>query len=111
MIFLNELENMKIYKKPFYLPINEKHKKNNSIAYLLSPNPESSINILNNPLMTKKYFNSYYIEKDVSYYINQEGYIDNTTDTTILESAYMRNYENNIINESYISYDTPMVEL
>lgn len=76
MIFLDELEYMKLYKKPFHLPINEKNKKKNSAIFLLTPSIEKSIELLNNPLLiNKKYFNSYFIEKDITYYINQEGYM------------------------------------
>lgn len=89
MIFLDELEYMKLYKKPFHLPINEKDKKKGSSIFLLTPNIESSINVLNNPLMiNKRYFESYFIEKDITYYINQEGYmIENDLDVLNEEFA------------------------
>lgn len=80
MIFLDEIKYNYLYKKKFYLPIDEKDKKHNSLIYLLTPNYLSSINVLNNPLLiNKKYFESYYIEKNVMHYIN-EGYLyeDNT---------------------------------
>ncbi|MGL5750944.1 MAG: hypothetical protein ACRCXT_10485 [Paraclostridium sp.] len=77
MIFLNELEYNRIYRKPFHLPINEKDKRHGSSIFLLTPNLQSSINVLNNPLIVNKNtFESYFIEKDITYYINNEGYMN-----------------------------------
>lgn len=76
MIFIDELEWMKLYKKPFHLPIIPDNKRKGSLVYLLTPNIESTVNILSNPLLiNKKYFQSYYIEKDITYYINDENMI------------------------------------
>lgn len=82
MIFLDEIEYMKLYKKPFYLPIIEKDKRKGSSVFLLTPNIDQSFTVLENELLVNKnMFESYYIEKDVTYYINQEGYlIDNDLD-------------------------------
>lgn len=66
MIFLDELYNMKLYKKPFYLPLNEKNKKIGSAVVLLTPNYESSRNLMNHKLITPKYYESYFLDKDVS---------------------------------------------
>ena len=66
MIFIDELYNMKLYKKPFYLPIDPKDKKKGSAVMLLTPNYESSRNLMNHKLITAKYYESYYIDKDVS---------------------------------------------
>lgn len=88
MIFLDELEYLKLYRKPFVLPINEADKKKGSVMFLLTPNIESSIKLMNHPLMINhKYFESYFIEKDITYYINQEGYIDNSNSELIEESV------------------------
>lgn len=74
MIFIDELEKMKVYKRPFYMPINENNKKKGSLMFLLTPNYKSSLNVLRNPLMiNKKLFSSYFIEKDITYYLNQEN--------------------------------------
>ena len=37
MIFIDELDRMKIYKKSFYLPINTKNKLKNNVVLLLTP--------------------------------------------------------------------------
>lgn len=96
MIFLDELEKMKLYKKPFYLPIVEEDKRRNSAVFLLTPNIESSINVLNHKLLIhKNFYESYFIEKDITYYINQEGYLE--TDEN-LES----------LNEEFAPVEDPM---
>lgn len=75
MIFLDDrnLKDKVLYKKKFYLPINKDDKRRGSMAFLLSPNFESSVNILSNDLMDIKYYSGYYIEKNIIYYINQEN--------------------------------------
>ena len=45
MVSLDDLKNLIIYKKQFYLPINEKNKKKNSLIMLLTPNYKSSANM------------------------------------------------------------------
>ena len=65
MIFLDELKNLKIYKKQFMF-INEKNKFNNAAIILLTPDLISSVNIMNSELINNKYYKSYYLEKDIS---------------------------------------------
>ena len=72
MIFLDELKPMRLYKKQFILPINDKNKKKGACTFLLTPNFESTKRILNSSLIDKRYYQSYYIEKDITYFINQE---------------------------------------
>ena len=74
MIFLDELKNLTLYKKKIFLPINENNKRKGSVVFLLTPNYESSKKLLNNKNIINKWFQCYFIEKDISYYINQEGY-------------------------------------
>ena len=93
MIFLDELKPMVLYKKPFHLPINEKDKKRGSVSFLLTPSYGSSIELLKNPLLVnRKYYESYFIEKDITYFINQEGYLEDISDKPY----------RNVINESKI---------
>ena len=65
MIFLDELKNLKMYKKEFMF-INEKNKYKNAAIILLTPDLISSVNIMNNSLIDTKYYQSYYLEKDIS---------------------------------------------
>lgn len=93
MIFLDEIKPMVLYKKPFHLPINEKNKKKGSVSFLLTPSYESSIELLKNPLLiNRKYYESYFIEKDITYFINQEGYLEDISDESY----------RNVINENRI---------
>ena len=76
MIYLDDLKYMKLYKKPFMLPINKEDKKHGSAILLLTPNYESSNSLMNHPLALNKpvtTFQSYYVEKDIMYTINNES--------------------------------------
>lgn len=93
MIFLDELKPMVLYKKPFHLPIDEKDKRKGAVSFLLTPSYESSIQLMKNPLLVNnKYYESYYIEKDITYFINQEGYLQD-----ISNEPYR-----NVINENKV---------
>lgn len=91
MIYVNDIIPMKMYRKPFMLPIDMKDKKKNSAVMLLTPNFNSTLNVLNNKLISGMeknfdYYQSYYIEKDISAYIN--GTIAESVELDITESAY-----------------------
>ena len=102
MYFLNELDYMHIYRRKFSLPINIRSKKKDSCVFLLTPNIESSINLLNKPLISKKYFESYFIERNALYYINQEGYTELDDYSVIEESTFIGNlHEDYSIKDSY----------
>ena len=86
MYFIDELMSCRMYKKPFYLPINMKDKRHNSCALLMCTDSNSVKHFLTHPLFTNKYYNAYYLEKSVMYYINQEsGKMELTDDTYITE--------------------------
>ena len=71
MIFIDEMKNLKIYRKQFFLPYNDKDKKHGSAVYLLTPNYISSKGLMTSPLtINRRYFESYYFERNVAYYIN-----------------------------------------
>ena len=98
MIFLDKTKNLRIYKKPFYLPTVEKDKKKKSVILLLTPNFESSKGLINNPLTINRLrFQSYYLQRDVSYYINgkfakkieEDDYVREAT----IEEMYQGLYE------------------
>ena len=75
MVFLDDLKEMTLYKKPFVLPIDEENIRKGSAIFLVSPNAETSKAMMNYPYMINKMntFNGYYLEKNANYYINQEG--------------------------------------
>ena len=74
MVYLDDLKYMKLYKKQFYLPINMSDKKHGSAILLLTPNYESSLALMNNKFSVNRArsFESYYIERDITYTINHE---------------------------------------
>lgn len=95
MIFIDEIKPMFLYKRPFHLPIDEKDKRKHSAVFLLTPNFLSSVNVLKNPLIiNKNYFESYFIEKNITYYINQEGYIIGSADEIINEAETPAKFTN-----------------
>lgn len=71
MIFIDKMKDLKIYKKPFYLPTLDREKKKKSAILLLTPNYTSSLSLMQSPLTINKLrFQSYYLRKDVAYYIS-----------------------------------------
>lgn len=93
MIFLDELKPLKLYKKNFYLPVNMKEKNKGNAVLLLSPNYDATVRLLRNPLMIKKHYQSYYLEKDIFYVINHEGYIDVDKTNNLLSEMYQEQIE------------------
>ena len=66
MIYIDEVKNLRLYSKEFLLPRNGKDKKKNNAVFLLTPNFESSKWVINHKLIVNKYYNSYFLDKDVS---------------------------------------------
>ena len=75
MIYLQDINYLRLSQRPFYLPIIKQDKKHGSAAFLLTPNHEASIKLMNNKFIRPMYYESYYINKDVTYYINHEGFL------------------------------------
>lgn len=94
MYFLDELVNFRMYKKQFCLPLNMNNKRKGSCALLLTPNVASTKAFFNNPLFVNRYYNGYYIERAVMYYINHEsGNLISGDDKYITEEFSL--FENN----------------
>lgn len=73
MYFIDDLKDFKMYKKKFLYPINDNNKKLSSAVILLTPNLDSSIRVINHELTLNKYIKSYYVEKSILYFIQQEN--------------------------------------
>ena len=103
MVSLDDLKNLIIYKKQFYLPINEKNKKKNSLIMLLTPNYKSSANTKN-----LKYFESYYMEKNVFLYTkstNEHVCVIPEADYSDEPISITESYEDGkYMNSPYINY-------
>ena len=54
----------------------------------MTPNYNSTVRLLQNPLMIQKHYKSYYLEKDIFYVINHEGYIDVDKTNNLLSEIY-----------------------
>ncbi len=71
MIFVDKMQNLKIYKTNTFLPTIEGDKKKYSALLLLTPTYQSTLKMMNYHMFINKLrFESYYFDKGVSYYIN-----------------------------------------
>lgn len=73
MYFIDEIQNNRIKKNKFLLPIDDKNKRKNSMAILLTPNFKSSNKIMKYPLLTNKYYNGYFIQRSALYLISNKA--------------------------------------
>lgn len=81
MYFLDELQDMKLYRRKVAFPINEKDKKHGSAVIILAPKSIDGLeSVLYNDMIIPKYFNGYYTERAVMYYINHENGFDEIDD-------------------------------
>ncbi len=114
MIFLNELKDGVLYKKPSYLPIDQKNKKTGSAVFLLTPNYDSSKKILGSEMILQKYFESYFIEKNITYYINQENALVRKSDDVITEGFFskpkMQKYKESELLDDYKNIKKKLTE-
>lgn len=76
MIYIDELKDFKLYNRPFYLPRNGTDKRLGGVCMLLTPNIESTKFLINDPKINNKFYTSYYLEKDVSFYINENNVLE-----------------------------------
>ena len=73
MIFIDKMKNFKIYRTKTFLPTIKGNKKKNSAILMMTPNFDSSKRLMNNDMfVNNKRYESYYIEKDISFYINSK---------------------------------------
>lgn len=118
MIFLNEMKELQLYSRPFHLPINPKNKRKGDAIFLMTPNYESTKKLLLNPLLiNRNYYESYYIEKVVTYYINNEGSMYDLEENLgilnessmepdfIVENSNYNNDLNNLLENSLVMDD------
>ena len=92
-IYIEELDNLKLYKRKFFPPIDKNDKRKGSAVLLLTPNFETSKSIINSPLLINNdLFKSYYLESSASFIINN-GVL---SESAILEDSsnkYKDSYE------------------
>ena len=75
-ITIHDLKNNKLYKKNMFMPNTRDHKRNKAVMELITPNYESSLKCMNLPFWINSHrFESYYIEKDVTFILSENGTI------------------------------------
>ena len=68
MIFVDEMINNRVMRKPFLLPFDDTKKREGGLAVLLAPSYEDSKEIINHKLFINKYYKSYFMERNCLYY-------------------------------------------
>ena len=103
MYFLDELDNYRLYRRSVLLPIDEKNKKHNCAAFLLSPNIEGTKDIFRNSLLVNRYYNAFYTERAVLYYVNQENVIEEIVGDFVSDTVSL--YDDSDIQIQFNGYD------
>lgn len=103
MYFLDELDNCRLYRRSVLLPIDEKNKKHNCAAFLLSPNIEGTKDIFRNSLLVNRYYNAFYTERAVLYYVNQENVIEEIVGDFVSDTVSL--YDDSSIQIQFNGYD------
>ena len=89
MIFLDKVKPMRIYRTQLYLPTLKDDKKKGSLIFLLTPNYNSSNKLMNSSLFINKLrYESYYLEKDLSYYIDKKTIEEDEIDVEEVQEAF-----------------------
>ena len=78
MILMDEMIPLKLYssKQKVYVPFNVLNKKKGAMITLLTSSVENSVECINLPYMhNPNYFISYYMNRNVNYYLSKNGKI------------------------------------
>lgn len=101
MVSVNDMKDLVLYKRPFFLPINPTDKKHGSEIMLLTPNFQSSINAMKAPyIINKRYFESYYLEKNITRYISDKGDLEEPTNENYIFEANLSTKERKQLPDS-----------
>lgn len=114
MVSLDDLKDLILYKKQFYLPIDLKDKLHGSAIFLFTPSYESSVlSMTKSYMVNRRYFESYYMEKDIVRLIHNESLIpidssqeyivesDDSESTTVLNEFLRRDSISNMAGKSH----------
>lgn len=86
MIFIDKMKNFKIYRTKTFLPTVKGNKKKNSAILMMTPNIDSSKRLMNSEMFVNSgRYESYYLEKDISYYINSK-IVEDVNENTIISN-------------------------
>lgn len=84
-IHVHELKQLKMYnsKNKLIVPLSDNDNKKESVIYLLTPNIESSVNMIkSNTIINRNWFKSYYLEKSINTILNSGNYIEKIEEDT-----------------------------
>ena len=103
MVSINDLKELMLYKKQFYLPIDMKNKKFGSAIILMTPNFQSSKLAMTAPYTVNRlYFESYYVEKSITGLIQNESVnILDGSDEYLVEAALSSSERKSIPDEDF----------
>lgn len=91
MILIDKMKNLKIYRIATFLPTLSDNKKMKSAILLLTPNYESSRRLMNHRLfINNRRYSSYYLEKDISFYIGSKD-IEEVDGDELIKEFYEAN--------------------
>lgn len=100
MVAVEDLKDLLLYKKSFYLPIVEKDRRKGSSVVLLTPNYKSSLLAMSAPyVINRKYYEAYYMERVITRYIKNESVYRDDNNYEYLFEHYSDD-DNEIVNES-----------
>ena len=74
-IHINDLKNLKMYRgtNKLFIPLAKDSNKKGSLIYLLTPNLDSSIDMINSPMViNRNWFKSYYVDKSINAIIKSD---------------------------------------
>ena len=96
-ITIDEMKNLQLYKQGIYMPVNDNDRKNGSLMYLMAPSLKDSKGLLNemytyggrhHSFVGLNNWSSYYMEKDITFYLNQEQHtLSLMSDQLLLEDG------------------------
>lgn len=87
MILIDKMKNMKIYKSRTFWKTLRENKKKGAITIILSPNFESTKKVMNNKMFINNgRYESYYMDRDVSFYIGSKKEIEEVDESVIIDN-------------------------
>jgi len=90
MILIDKMKDFKIYRTPTFLPTEMDNKKKKCAVLLFTPNYETSKKLMNHPLFVNRLrYQSYWMQRDVSYLVSSKGIIEDDVDQEEVEESYM----------------------
>lgn len=91
MLYSDDIILMKLYRRSFILPLDLNNKLKGSCTMLLTPNYQSTVGVLKNKFIIPKYYKSYFIEKNIGGFIDNNNLVSETSiyeDEEIIQENY-----------------------